>query len=298
MNERVARLLGVPAEDARPRDRVVVGDIGFSPEELPTLDPYLPVPIGLALGGIGTTRRIDLTTLERSVAVDRRVLAGIAAGGVALLAVLTLLTSGKANDVSKARDQAAAVQQANQRLQAQVSSLGTVQSDQLQVDAIKTQVNQVLQNDVSWGGLLQGIARTIPSDVWLTGFQGGLSKSAATAAPSAAAQTAAGLSGSAASTTTAAGAVPTTAPAAAAATAGPTGTITFNASGLDFTSVAAWLQRVAGIPALSNVWVTNASRQTSAAGSTRQLVTFASSATFNAAARSTRIKQLQQDTAG
>jgi type IV pilus assembly protein PilM len=298
LNERVARLLGVPAEDARPRDRVVVGDIGFSPEELPTLDPYLPVPIGLGLGGIGTTRRIDLTTLERRVAVDRRIVAGLAAAGVALLAVLTLLTAGKANDVTKAQSEVATVRQANDRLQAQVSSLGTVQTDQAQAEAIKTQVNQVLQSDVSWGGLLQGIARTIPNDVWLTSFQGGLAKTTASATPSAAAQTAAGISGSGATTTTAGSGTTATTTAAGAAGGVPSGTITFSASGLDFTSVAAWLQRIAGIPAFGNVWVTNATRATPSAGSTRQLVTFSSTATFNSAARSDRIKQLQQDTNG
>ncbi len=292
LNERLGRLLGVQTEDARPRDRVVVGDIGFPPEELPTLDPYLPVPIGLALGGIGTARRIDLTTLEKREAVDRRVIAGIAAAAVVLLAVLTLLTTNKASAVAKARDNVTAARTANNRLQAQVSSLGTVQADQLQVDAIKTQVTGLLQGDVSWGRLLQGIARTIPSDVWLTGFQGNIAKASSGAAPSAAAQTAAGLSGNTSAAPTGNAAVTP-----AVAGAGPSGSITFTASGLDFTSVAAWLQRVSGIPSFSNVWVSSATRPAPTPGQPA-VVTFTSSATFNAGARSDRIKQVQQDTAG
>jgi type IV pilus assembly protein PilM len=297
--ERLSRVLGVPVDAARPRDHVVVGDIGFPPEELPTLDPYLAVPIGLALGGAGTTRRIDLTTVERRAAVDRRVIAGIAAAGVALLAILGLLTVQKSNDVSHAKDQVAEVQQTNQRLQTQVSRLSGVQTDQAQVDAIKAQVTQLLQSDVSWGTMLQAIARTIPNDVWLTGFQGTLTKQPGGATPSAAAQTAAGISGSAATTSTSSssGATTSTTGAGGAAALGavPSGTLTFNATGLDYTSVAAWIQRVSQIPSFTTVWVTNATRQNGQLASSQPLVTFTSSATFNAAARSDRLNQLQQD---
>jgi Tfp pilus assembly protein PilN len=290
----------VPVDAARPRDHVVVGDIGFPPEELPTLDPYLAVPIGLALGGAGTTRRIDLTTVERRAAVDRRLIAGVAAAGVALLAILGLLTVQKSNDVSHAKDEAAAVQQTNQRLQAQVSRLSGVQTDQAQVDAIKAQVTTLLQSDVSWGTVLQSIARTIPNDVWLTGLQGTLTKPTGGATTSSAAQTAAGISGSAATTSTSgsSGAATTSTTASgggAALGAVPSGTLTFNATGLDYTSVAAWLQRVGQIPSVTTVWVTNATRQNGQLATSRPLVTFTSSATFNAGARSDRLNQLQQD---
>jgi type IV pilus assembly protein PilM len=297
LQERLARVLAVPVEDARPRDHVVVGDLGFPPEELPTLDPYLSVPIGLALGGTTAVRRIDLSTVERRTAVDRRVVVGLAAAGVALLLLLGALTAKKASDVSNARDDVAAVQQENRRLQTQVGGLSRVQVDQAQVDALRGQVNQVLQTDVSWGTVLQGIARTIPNDVWITTFQGATTRGTGTGATSSAAQTAAGISGN--TTTSAAGGTsPTTAPGAGGAAGGLTGTLTFNATGVDFTSVASWLQRVGEIPSLSSVWVTNASRQTAQAGSTRQLVTFTSSATFNGSARSDRIDQLSQDASG
>ncbi len=42
LTDRLSALLGVPVEDARPRELVALGDIGFSEEELPRLDPYLP----------------------------------------------------------------------------------------------------------------------------------------------------------------------------------------------------------------------------------------------------------------
>ncbi|MBV8951683.1 MAG: PilN domain-containing protein [Actinobacteria bacterium] len=155
---------------------------------------------------------------------------------------------------------------------------------------MKAQVTGLLQSDVSWGRVLQGIARTIPDDVWLTGFQGAVSKGTSST-PSAAAQAAAGLSGNTSSSSVGG------ASAAAVGGAGPSGTITFNASGLDFTSVASWLQRISGIPSLSNVWVTNATRPAATPG-VQQTVTFTSNATFNGGVRSDRINQLQQDTAG
>jgi len=301
--DRLSSVLGVPVEEARPRDHVVVADIGFPPEELPALDPYLVVPIGLAFGGIGATRRINLTTVVRRVEVDRRLVGALAACLVALIVLLGFLTVKKSNDVSNAKDDLKTVQQSNTQLQAEITRLGGVQADQRQVEAMKAQVTQLLQNDVSWGTLLQGIARVIPDDVWLTSFQGTQSKTA-TAAPSSAANTAAGISGSAATTTTSgsSGATTSTTAPGAVPAGGPTGTLTFSATGLDFTSVASWIQRISDIPALSNVWVSSASRggqgQSGAgagAGSTGQnLVTFSSTATFNANARSNRLQQLEQ----
>lgn len=303
--DRLSSVLGVPVEEARPRDYVVVGDIGFPAEELPALDPYLAVPIGLALGGIGTTRRIDLTTVVRRVEVDRRLVGALAACLVALIVLLGFLTAKKSNDVSSAKDDLQTVQQSNTRLQSEITRLGGVQADQRQVEAMKAQVTQLLQGDVSWGTVLQGIARVIPNDVWLTGFQGTLNK--ASASPSAAANTAAGISGSAATTsttgsttTTASGGTTSTTGAGAVPAGGPTGTITFSGMGLDFTSVASWIQRLSGVPALSDVWVSSASRQTgqTQAGQTattsQQPITFSSTATFNANARSNRLQQLQQ----
>jgi type IV pilus assembly protein PilM len=307
--DRLSSVLGVPVEEARPRDNVVVGDIGFPPEELPALDPYLAVPIGLALGGVGTTRRIDLTTVVRRVEIDRRLVGALAACLVALLVLLGFLTAKKSSDVSNAKDDLQTVQQSNTRLQSEITRLGGVQADQRQVEAMKTQVTQLLQGDVSWGTLLQGIARVIPNDVWLTGFQGTQNKATA-AAPSSAANTAAGISGSAAttsttgstSTTAASGATTSTTGAGAVPAGGPTGTITFSGMGLDFTSVASWIQRLSGVPALSDVWVSSASRQgsqgqagqTTSGQSGQQTVTFSSTATFNANARSDRLQQLQQ----
>ena len=58
---RAARdLVGLPVEPATPRDQLAIGDIGFPTTAVADLDPYLPTPAGLALGGLATGRRINL----------------------------------------------------------------------------------------------------------------------------------------------------------------------------------------------------------------------------------------------
>ena len=60
-----------------------IGDIGFSDEELPRLEPYLPAAVGLALGGAGVGTVIDLlprtrrsSTTSRKVQISPKVVRG------------------------------------------------------------------------------------------------------------------------------------------------------------------------------------------------------------------------------
>ena len=49
LRERLSGLLNVAVERAEPRSGLVVGDIGFTVDELPRLDPYLSAAVGLAI---------------------------------------------------------------------------------------------------------------------------------------------------------------------------------------------------------------------------------------------------------
>ncbi len=93
----LSRVLGVPVEQAQPREGVEVGDIGFPPDEVAALDPYLPVPIGLALGGSPGGKRINLSGSDRgSNPTDTRKLALVlGAVGLGLLLLLGLLSFQK-----------------------------------------------------------------------------------------------------------------------------------------------------------------------------------------------------------
>ena len=69
------RLVGArrrPGRAREPRELVALGDIGFSEEELPRLDPYLPAAVGLALGGAGVGTVIDLLPRARRTSATSR----------------------------------------------------------------------------------------------------------------------------------------------------------------------------------------------------------------------------------
>ena len=91
--ERLSALVGVPVEPAYMHDLLRIGDIGFAPDELPRLEPYLPAPVGLALGGANIGTVIDLLPRRRHSSaksgsgvrgLDRRILAAALVGVVAL----------------------------------------------------------------------------------------------------------------------------------------------------------------------------------------------------------------------
>ena len=234
----------------------------------------------------------------------------------AVVGVLLLLALGgiwwirkSALDTEKDRLSQAQTQIAT--LTKEKESLSEAAATQAEVDKLQGQVETVLATDISWARMLQEIARTIPNDTWLTAFQGsssnapGSSSSGAstlTPSPTTTPTTAGGHVGSSESTTTTTSSsgsgdtsgtlAPTTTP--APTTAG--GTATFSVVGLDFRSVAAWIQRIGTqIPSFSDLWVPNASRggQTSA-GSGRDFVNFSSTANITAAARSDRLDKAKR----
>ena len=272
--------VGVPVDLARPREHIAVGDIGFPDEQLPALDPFLPVPVGLALGGALSGKRIDLLGGDTKVAVDRNQLIKVGAvAGAVVLVGLAGLTYLKSKQVDDERAKLAAAQKTNAGLQSQIDDLADVAKRQTEIETRSAETQALLSTDVTWSTVLQAISRTIPSDVWLTSFQGTTSSGGAAAAP-----------------------VDPSAP----ATAGTlSGSANFAAIGLDFDAVASWIQRIGtDIPYFKDLWVPNASRSsssssdstsTSGSGSVSTAsngnVTFSSTATLTADAKSKRDEQ-------
>src|SRR3954454_14215209 len=88
--QRLSALVGVPVEPAYMHDLLRIGDIGFAPEELPRLEPYLPAPVGLALGGANVGIVIDLLPKHRRSGtkskgrIDQKMIAAGIVGVVAL----------------------------------------------------------------------------------------------------------------------------------------------------------------------------------------------------------------------
>lgn len=246
----------IPLEPANPRLMLDIGNIGFAPEDLTSLDPFLSVPVGLALGGgkaIG--RRINLLPLEARIQErSTPLLAGLTAGGVALLALMAALTMGRSNAISDEEDRLAAQQRINQDLQAQVSAVADAGRVEEQANAAREQVTALLAGEVSWSQLLQDVARTIPGDVWLTGFTGN-----------------------------------TSAPGSVPEEGAPVGSVSFSAQGINFPSVAAWLLRMSQIPYMDGFWVPSIA-QTALGGT----VSFDSSVSLRAGVGSSRVDRVLQ----
>ena len=262
----LAASLGLPVEHARPRETLDIGDIGIPPERLPGLDPYLPVAVGLALGGRRADGvHIDLLPPEaRRAASGRRTRRRLAAAAAAIVVVLAGVSLLQVVGAARQRDQLADQQRTNRVLQAEIDKLsGPLQG---QLATARQGVTTALAGDVSWPRVLEDLAGTLPEGVWLTTFS--LQPTgAATAGPAA----------------------PDAAGAAATGMGGTVGTASFAATGLDFPSVAAWLDRVPRIPYYLNLFVSSA---TKAEVGPRPLVNFTSSASVGPAARSDRLQRI------
>jgi type IV pilus assembly protein PilM len=289
--DRLVDTVGVPVDLARPREHIAIGDIGFPDDQLPALDPFLPVPVGLALGGLLSVKRIDLLGTGGKEPADRSQLIKFGAiAAAALLVVLGGLYFLKSKQVDNEKQKAADAQAENSQLQSQINSLSDVQGTQTEIETLAQQTQSLLVTDVSWSSVLERLSRTIPSTAWLSSFQGTVA--------------AAGSAGSTAAPTTP---PPTTAPTTSGTTAAGTsviGTVNFAGNGTSFDAVAAWITDLGDNPDYSGLWVSSAARGGSSSGSsssstsssstrTSGTVTFASTADLTSNANSKRAEKFK-----
>ncbi|HZQ26257.1 MAG TPA: type IV pilus assembly protein PilM [Acidimicrobiales bacterium] len=258
--ERLQSQLGGRVEPAHPLADVKVGPIRLSQAQLADYEPLMTVPIGLALAGDTQkgVRRISLLPQEVAVVREQRRQAVGAVVGVAVFAgLLGLLWASQQSKVQSEKDKAQQAEARTAQLQAEQARLRNVAVLQTELAQRQAQVTGVLQDDVSWPKMLTDVATVIPSDVWLTGFQG--QKTVAT------------------STTPAAG-----------GTTGTLGTVTFQAKGFDQTSTARWLLRLGDLTEFTGDWVPSSSKQGLAEN---VVVVFQSTAQLTQTARSNRASQ-------
>ena len=276
--ESLASSLGLPVDQARPRDMLDVGDIGVAEAQLPELDTYLPAAAGLALGGPRAAGvQIDLLPAEaRQEAANRQATRRLAVGAATLLVVLAGLSLLQLVGAAGQRDRLADQQRANSALQGRIDELAGPRRLEADLAVARQGVSAALAGDISWPRVLEDLAINVPEGVWLGSF-------------SVQPRTATGAAGTAAAS--GAEAVPTgTDPATGTAGAGrPLGTASFTATGLDFPSVAAWLDRLPRIPYYLDLFVSSASK---AEGGGRPVVTFTSSAAVGPAASSDRLQRI------
>ncbi len=281
IEDRLSSLVGVPVLPASVRAQLAIGDIGFDDGDITRLDPYLPAPVGLALGGVAAGPVVDLAPRRRRPAASKRryVVGGVAAA-LLLGALLAYPTMQRQQQIDDEQEALAQRLEENQAVQAEIASLSDAQAKQTQLESITAQLTNLLASDVSWSRILQEMAKEIPNDVWLTSLQAGVTPLVATAP---AAPTTATTAPAGASTTV------TTAPAApAVAAAGAiSGTVQISGTALDYPSVAQWLNRIARLQSLSSIWVPNAAKHALA---TRDVVDFQSTAELTPSARSDRLE--------
>ena len=105
---------------------------------------------------------------KRSRQITSRLLL-LGLGYLVLLALLTLLLSGRTNSAER---RLADQQAVNEQLEQQVSDLSDVQELQQQYEEDAQLIQVALEGEVSWGRILNDLGRMIPDRVWLLSFNG------------------------------------------------------------------------------------------------------------------------------
>jgi len=291
LTDRLSALVGVPVEDARPRELVALGDIGFADEELPRLDPYLPAAVGLALGGAGTGTVINLLPRRgRAAGTAKRVQIppkAIAVGAALVVGVggLTFLTH---QSLSKEKSKSAAAQEQITRATSELRGLQPILDRETQISALRSSAKSVLSTDVSWQTMVNRIAANLPAGVTLTSFSGQVTPPAPVLAlpVPAPASSESSSSGSTETTTTVPGPVIPAAPVL-------TGTISFAGTAKDYPTLAAWIDDMGKVPQISGVYVTNAQHVADPQGGARG-ITFTATAVVSPGALSHRIDKFSK----
>lgn len=218
-------------------------------------------------------RRVNL--LPPEVGAERsqtKVKVIVILANVALIAVLGLLYVMKVGEVGAANADLKAQQAVNEQVKAKINDPAlqeVVQKDTDRTARVQT-VSTALGGEISFGRFLNELSLILPKDVWLTslgidsGSGGGATTSAATAAPqSSSAQSAAGS------------------PTFVVEAAGKCG----------HDNEADWLDHMAALPSVSNVWVSTASKQ---AGSPCEVVTFSSNGSLSPTIQTLRSRVLAE----
>lgn len=257
---RLSEVLPVEAEAADPFGNLQVGDIGFLPEQIENLSPYLPVPVGLALGGdkLAPARVNLLPGGERRVlSMGRLVVAG-ALVLLLLIGSLAVLTTQRDQEVTEAEDRLEAQQAVNQQLQAQIAELSEAEQLQAQAAEVRGLLAGITTADVAWSRVLREVASVIPGDVWLQSLNGQVQADAAS-----------GQFG---------------------------GSLTVSGQGTDFPAAAAWLQRLSTVPSFADLWVSDMSSSEQTFGPfTVDGIDFTSTASITPAALSARAREAAED---
>jgi Tfp pilus assembly protein PilN len=167
----------------------------------------------------------ELRRRQRTRSMTRQIVLGFAA--VILLLLMVFVYEGK--KLSDTQVQLASRNARNAALEGQISSLQRFADLQTQLNTKEQLVTQLESNEVLWSSVMHDLSMVMPSDVFLTTFNGTI----------------------------------TMGPGGWETTVGPTGVIggmQFVATSLDFQNVALWLDRMGDVDGWGNSWVNSATK--------------------------------------
>lgn len=173
---RLEQLVGAPVLRGDPFARVDASSLPLDGESKLAAASVGSVAIGLALSGEplpSSGRRVSLLPAEIVVRERERRQVAVAAAAVAgFAAILMGLYTLRANELRDAEDDAAAAEARTDQLRAELAQLRDVEALEADIATRRQTVSTVLDGDVEWTRLVQEIATVLPSDVWITSFQG------------------------------------------------------------------------------------------------------------------------------
>ncbi len=301
LTDRLSALVGVPVEDARPRELVASGDIGFSEEELPRLDPYLPAAVGLALGGAGVGTVINLLPRTQPLVDD------VAQGPDLAEGVRGRCGAGGRARRSDVRDAAEPLEREGEARRGRGADRpGDERAEprssrccerEAQIQALQSSAQQVLSTDVAWQKMVERITANLPAGVTLTSFTGQVTPPApVVAAPVPAPTTSdsgssssSGSSDSSSSSSDAAADRPPRLPRPCSPARSPS-----RGRRRTIRPLAAWIDAMAKVPQISDVYVTNAQTGRGRRASTTKGLTFTATAVVAPDAVSDRVARVHQ----
>jgi type IV pilus assembly protein PilM len=240
--DRLQHDVRVPVEAARLRATVRIADLGQAAIDVARAETVLPVPVGLALRGLGEPEHVHRLSLVPPRHTEKRrqkqgmILAAAAVGAV--FAGLMLLAGAQAFRVHQAQGREGLAKADGRLLQHRIDTLAPVGAAHADLLHREQDVKSVIAGDVDWAHVVSTVQQAMPADALVSSFQG--------------------------------------------SRANP-GSVNIAGTGSDQNITARWIQGLARVDGLTNLWVPSASKP----GGPHQDVTFTSTATLTPAAQST-----------
>jgi Tfp pilus assembly protein PilN len=214
------------------------------------------------LGGAGVGTVINLlprtqrsSTAGRKVQISPKMFA-VGAAFVVGIGGLTFMTQQSLSSAKSKRD---AAEEQVARTASELAALQPILDRQTQIQALQASAQEVLSTDVAWQKMVDRITANLPAGVSLTTFSGQVTPPVPVVAAPVTPAADSGESSSSDQATT------TTVPAPPAPVL--TGTISFAGTAEDYPTLAAWIDAMAKVPQVADVYVTSAQQAAPADGS-------------------------------